>query len=183
MIDRGKRYRFTLERLNLTSLGSPANTRVVARLEPRSGRGISEVIDRSPVDDSGTAKIDLRMPRKVHNRYVVRLVAQPSRTTVVIPVRNRLIPRQSFIGVPGPIKAGETSPRLRIAYADPRGTVRGKVPVRAGGEVYTRRLVDEKVRFVLEPFDTAGRKKIKIRYLGSLRFRPHGGHVVVRVVR
>ncbi len=84
VVEAGETYEFSLSKLDLTSLGSPANTSVTARLVPGSGPAVS--LGSSPVID-GSADLSVTLPDSVPSGSDLVLTAQPSGTTVTVPAR------------------------------------------------------------------------------------------------
>ncbi|GAA1977855.1 hypothetical protein GCM10009798_43850 [Nocardioides panacihumi] len=78
-------YEFTLSKLDLTSAGSPANTSVSITAD--RGRGPVVKVGTATVS-GGTAAVSIDIPSQVKGG-VLTLVAQPSGTTVTIPVAQK----------------------------------------------------------------------------------------------
>ena len=75
-------YELTLSKLDLTSAGSPANTTVVATAD--RGRGPVVRVATAPVT-GGTATLSFEVPSQIKDGTLT-IVAQPSGTTITIPI-------------------------------------------------------------------------------------------------
>ncbi|WP_164775222.1 bifunctional metallophosphatase/5'-nucleotidase [Nocardioides pantholopis] len=114
-----------LSRLNLTSLGSPANTSVTAfAVQGTSYRELGSF----PVDASGAAAVDLTAPADLAGQWGLSLVAEPSRTIVGAPLP-RLASRVKAT-VPKPRYGQRTTLSVQV---DAPLTATGKVTVTSGG--------------------------------------------------
>jgi len=182
----GESYSFTLENLDLTSLGSPVNTEVTATLEPLSGEGETVALGTFPVTD-GTASIDLTAPRSVPEGYVVRLVAAPSGTTVTIPatagsakagsaIDARAVPNRVFVDLFGPIVLA------RVKTEDGH-RASGPVEVYLGDDLLGSDTARHGFALVrLDEFGTTGIKTLRVKYAGDETTAPSSTTVDVRVV-
>ncbi|WP_291278624.1 5'-nucleotidase C-terminal domain-containing protein [Galactobacter sp.] len=83
----GSTVKLQLSKLDLTSTGSPANAAVTATLEePESlTRAAGDEIGSAEVQD-GAADLTLSIPEDAEGDYEVKIVADPSGTTTVIPL-------------------------------------------------------------------------------------------------
>ena len=77
---------------------------------------------------------------------------------------------------PGRIVKGETRTRVKIKVtALGISKVKGKIKVKAGGEVYTVKLKKGKAFLRLDRFAKTGKKRIRVAYLGNRKIRAHQG--------
>ncbi|PYI69871.1 hypothetical protein CVV68_01865 [Arthrobacter livingstonensis] len=75
---------FQLNKLDLTSLGSPKNTSV--KVEFTDSKGKRTVVDTVGVSN-GTAKVAFKLPADARTSGTITVKAAPSGTTVTLPVR------------------------------------------------------------------------------------------------
>jgi len=80
----GDRVSFSLPKLNLTSLGSPANTSAQATLEYGDGR--TKSLGTQAVTNGASGTFEFTLPRGSFEKPVIRVVAQPSGTVATIPL-------------------------------------------------------------------------------------------------
>jgi len=112
-----------------------------------------------PFETIGTKRIDVR--------YLGSDKVEASSTTTSISVV-RATPRMRVEVKPGKVVAKRTATRLVTVLTAPGHTVRGKVAVMRNGNVLARgTLVDGKVTLRLAPFKVAGKKTLRVNYLGS----------------
>ena len=82
MVYAGQRVQFSLSKLDLTSLGAPQNTSL--EITARSGRTTTEL---DPVTvTNGAATVDFTVPSNLTGPGEITFVAQPSGTTVTLPL-------------------------------------------------------------------------------------------------
>jgi 5'-nucleotidase len=180
----GKEHLFSLDKLDLTSLGSPENTKVVASLKRAGGTGSGTELGEFPVVD-GSADVKLALTGYMPAGRVVELVAYPSGTKVTVPVLPaKAQPKMRIVVRPDVIRAEQTKPRVRVALKAPGvTTVKGKVKVRTGGKVKTVRLVEGKKVVSFPGYAKPGPKKVTVRYLGSPKVKRTVQTIEVRVRR
>jgi 5'-nucleotidase len=183
-IQPGREHLFSLDKLDLTSLGSPENTKVTAALKPAGGTGSGTELGEFPVVD-GSADIKLALTGYMPAGRVVELVAHPSGTKVTVPVLPvKASPKMRIVVKPDVIRAKQTRPRVRVVLRAPGvETVNGKVEVRTGGKVKTVRLVEGKKVVTFPRYAKPGPKKVTVRYLGSQKVKRTMQTVKVRVRR
>jgi 5'-nucleotidase len=183
-IQPGKEHLFSLDKLDLTSLGSPENTKVTAALKPAGGTGSGTALGEFPVV-GGSADIKLALTGYMPAGRVVELVAHPSGTKVTVPVLPaKAQPKMRIVVKPDVIRAEQTRPRVRVVLRAPGvETVNGKIEVRTGGKVKTVRLVEGKKVVSFPRYAKPGPKKVTVRYLGSPKVKRTMQTVQVRVRR
>ena len=114
----GEHVAFTLDKLNLSSLGSPENTAVeMSALDATSQQSLGTV----PVT-GGTAAVALDVPASFAGGGTLTLTAQPSGTTVEIPIAAK----------DTPVVKIKKSPQGRAPQRHPRGA--GRLGRRTGGD-------------------------------------------------
>ncbi|MGH3424368.1 MAG: 5'-nucleotidase C-terminal domain-containing protein, partial [Nocardioidaceae bacterium] len=179
----GQNVSFTLSELDLTSLGSPENTSVDVALEDVDGAttdlGTFDVTD-------GTAKIDASVPDVPEGAYTVVATANPSGTTVRVPVtvsENKADSSISAHATPG--VEGRHGPLVlaRVRSDGPRPT--GTVQVLVGDTVLDEATVHRHgvtlLRVPRKALD-AGTHRLTVRYLGSDELSGSETTVRVRVI-
>ncbi|QCW51074.2 ExeM/NucH family extracellular endonuclease [Nocardioides dongxiaopingii] len=153
--------------LNLTSLGSPVNTTVVASI------GDTE-IGTFPVTD-GIAAIELTVPAGTAEGELVSLVAQPSGTTVTIPVSVVDEPQPPAVVAkvtadvkPNKVKVNKTKARVVVTVRGDGQALTGWVRVKVTGQkVKVVKLVNGRAVVTLAKFAKVGKKTVTVRYNGS----------------
>jgi 5'-nucleotidase len=180
----GKEHLFSLDKLDLTSLGSPENTKVTAALKRVGGTGSGTVLGEFPVVD-GSADVKLALRGYTPAGRVVELVAHPSGTKVTVPVLPvKAQPKMRIVVKPDMIRGKKAHPRVRVVLRAPGvATVHGKVEVRTGGKVKTVRLDGGKKVVTFPRYAKPGLKKVTVRYLGSQKVKRTVQTVQVRVRR
>lgn len=88
----GDEVSFEVSRLDLTSLGSPANTELAVRLVPVSSavQALAATLAVEPVHvatvEGGAASVSFTVPADLEGAYTLELAADPSGTTIALPV-------------------------------------------------------------------------------------------------
>jgi 5'-nucleotidase len=108
----GSSLKVDLSKLDLTSLGSPKNTKIAASLV-----GTSESLTKAADPEIGSAsvadgatKVTLKIPADAKGDYQVKFVAEPSGTTVYLPL--------SVVGASQPTSTDEPTPTDTTAPSD-----------------------------------------------------------------
>jgi 5'-nucleotidase len=128
-----------------------------------------------PFGTIGTKTLDVR--------YLGSDRVAPSSTTATVEVV-RATPRMSVDVMPGTVHVKKTAPRLGVTLTAPGLVVRGKVVVRRAGEVIARGTLEGgKVTLKLASFPKAGKKYVRVAYLGSKVVAPVVKVVTIKVVR
>lgn len=178
----GQRINATLTKLDLTSRGAVANTKVeVVRVR----KGERKVIKSVPVT-AGTAKVRFSVP----GADSIELVAQPSNTTVTRMVK-RTRPKVTKLKVfPKVVKVDRTKPRVKmVVKAANGGKVVGKVKVKVAGQKFFTKLKKVKgkeksiAKLRLPAFDRPGVYTLKVKYLGNHAYKPAKDSYKLRVRR
>lgn len=157
---------FTGETLDLTSLGAPANTEVVAT--GTAADGTENELGTFPVS-AGTAEISLDVPTSLAEGSVT-FVANPSGTTVTLPVgpapEDPAAPAELRVVAP-PVKAGKTAKAIVTVTSDVPAT--GSVEVRDGDTVLGTATVKDGTALVRFPTDSLapGRHTLLAAYSGD----------------
>ncbi|MCW2815779.1 MAG: hypothetical protein JWN84_3234 [Nocardioides sp.] len=171
--------------LDLTSLGSPANTTVIATLVDGA---TSTPLGEFPVQ-AGIAQVTLAVPAGAAGA-VVTLVAQPSGTTVTVPVTNAgptgpelATPTVTVRHSPAKVVAGRTRAQLVVVVRADGRPATGFVEVRAAGKKYIRRLDDGRLTLRLPVFNKPGVKTVVVTYGGNTTTDDRRKTHTIRVVR
>ncbi|MBF4162285.1 ExeM/NucH family extracellular endonuclease [Nocardioides acrostichi] len=176
----GQGYSFTLgtdldtplapttgETLDLTSLGSPANTEVTATLV--DGDDSTEL--GTFAVDAGTAQVDLDVPGDAPAGSVVEMVAAPSGTTVTVPVASttpdKPTPTLTVLTRPTHVVKGKTHLLVYVAVDAGDVTPSGVVRINPPGEGYRQVPIGENGTVLVrlnKVFNRTGEKTIHILY-------------------
>lgn len=168
----GDTVSFTLPQLDLTSLGSPANTSVEAVVV----QGDSETSLGEFAVEGGAAAVSATLPDDLSGAATIRIEAEPSGTTATLPAIDveAAAAQASLKAVTSPI-VFQGSRTVVIAQVDgPEGKGSGTVTVSSGGKKlgearlyrgYALVLVDSRQ---LAP----GRQRLTVAYGGSDTYRP-----------
>ncbi|WP_434995881.1 ExeM/NucH family extracellular endonuclease [Arthrobacter sp. Ld5] len=100
----GTAVSFTVSRLDLTSLGSPANTTLAARFVAADGTATE--LGSVPVTD-GSATVNLTVPATAGGQGRIVLTAAPSATTVTLPVTVEAVTPTEPPAPEKPVKPGK----------------------------------------------------------------------------
>ncbi|WP_228387453.1 MULTISPECIES: bifunctional metallophosphatase/5'-nucleotidase [unclassified Nocardioides] len=150
--------------LDLTSLGSPANTTL--RVSWTDGTETVEVGEVPVV--AGAARVPLDLPARAAGGTLT-LLAQPSGTTIEIPIVRapKSVARLTVAATPR--KALATRTRVLVTVkVSADDAVTGAVKVLAGGQAYSVRLnARGQGRVRIAPFQHAGARQVKAIYTGD----------------
>jgi len=178
--------------LDLTSLGSPANTTVTATLLASATATEGVDLGSSPVT-SGLSDVSVAVPADAPDGAVVRFVAQPSGTTVTVPVGTgggttpptpttqpstttlRLTPQRSRTGQRVVMVA-------RVVTGGKPAT--GSVTFRVTGKgTFTRRLEAGRAQLAFVRYPQPGRKNVRVVYRGNATTAGSSDSASVRIIR
>jgi len=176
----GRPAALEVSKLDLTSLGSPANTTLEASWS--DGTETVDLADVEVVDGAATVPLDL--PVRAAGGTLT-LVARPSGTTIELPIVRAPKSAARLTVTATPRKALATRTRVlvkvKVTAAD---AVTGAVKVRAGGQAYAVRLNARgqgKVR--IAPFRNAGTRQVKVVYTGDELTKRATRTVKIKVAR
>jgi len=181
-----KRVSFRVSGLDLTSLGSPQNTKAgVYATAMVKGKPVQVKLGQFPVED-GKAKVTFRTPAIRYSQLSV--VAEPSKTTVGIfhGTYNQKIkakPRLATSKSPKPAIVGQTRTTVNIEVKVPGMSPKGWAAVKIGGQQYKGKLVDGKVSIKLPKFHKPGKRVLKVKYLGNDQYKRAFKFINLWVVR
>ncbi|WP_170286121.1 ExeM/NucH family extracellular endonuclease [Nocardioides rubriscoriae] len=173
--------------LDLTSLGSPANTSVTATL---TQGGTETPLGDFAVTD-GTAAVTIAVPAGAAGG-VVTFVAQPSGTTVTVPVVDGgttppapepVVPTLTVRHTPATVIAGRTRATLSVVVRSAGAPATGYVQVRVAGKTFVRKLEDGRISVRLPRFATPGVKTVFVKYGGNATTQSRTTTHTIRVVR
>ena len=158
---------FTLPKLNLTSLNSPANTAVAATLTYGSGK-TADLGDFTVT--GGSANINFDLPAGVVGSATVEINASPSNTRASIPLTISKAPTTTTVKLT-PRKVVINRTKIKVAFtikATGFTVADGRVQVMDGNEVIGVSTVKNgKATVRLTPFTSLGSKTLTARYLGN----------------
>ncbi|MDN4174145.1 5'-nucleotidase C-terminal domain-containing protein [Nocardioides sp. SOB77] len=162
-VSAGDAVSFTLADLDLTSLGSPANTTVEVSLV--QGRQTVPVGD-FPVT-AGAAEVSFTVPAGLDGAWGVAVVAQPSGTVVGAEPAPARVKAEVTATEKGKATVGEKV-TIKVAVAAGEDAAAGKVKVFRFGKATTVKLnADGKATVKLAAYGTPGQKKVRVKYLGN----------------
>ncbi|RLV55580.1 bifunctional metallophosphatase/5'-nucleotidase [Aeromicrobium phragmitis] len=177
----GDTLTFTLPRLDLTSLGSPANTEVAVEALPESGEPVT--LGSFPVS-GGAAQVEATLPADLSGAVRFRATAQPTGTTVTTRSVTVSEPEQPGAGLQATAKPTRYPAPARIqvtAARDARGVVtvaKNGLPVGAG-YLKNGRAIALTLPFVLRP----GTHELTVTHWGDRRYERSSVPVTVEVKR
>ncbi len=176
----GQQLDVSLERLNLTSLGSPVQTGV--QVTATDGTD-TETLGFFPVAD-GAAELDLEVPSSFAAGGTLTLTVLPSETTVTVPIGVRTKPTVKITKTPKKVVKGKTKAKLVIRVSDPALRPTGKVAVRVDGKLYrTKTLANGRTQLRLAKFSKPGRHTVKVVYSGDFAHKRAQKSLVIQVKR
>ncbi|WP_210503884.1 bifunctional metallophosphatase/5'-nucleotidase [Nocardioides xinjiangensis] len=158
----GEKAKISFEKLDITSLGIPANTKLELVKVRRDGS--SKVFGTTAVvGGKSTVSFTVRAGKEL------RIIAQPSGTTIARAVVKGQ-PRMSVRAFPraGKAKVGKTQVRLRIKVkAAHVADVDGWVKVRVAGKTYRTKVEDGVAKVKLRAFKKARTYNAKVTFNGT----------------
>lgn len=161
----GDTVEFSLPKLNLTSLGSPANTTVSATLEYGNDQTVN--LGSQPVTNGASGTFSFTLPEGAYPEgAVIRTVASPSGTTAAIPFSVKA-PSTTTAIAPAQVTKGETFDVSVEVDAPVAAT--GTVTVNAGDdEVGSGELADGSATVEVDANDLRlGQRTLTVEYSGS----------------
>jgi len=169
-VSKGSTLSFNLSQLDLTSLGSPANTKVSSFTLTSSGGQSTELPGEAGVTN-GAAPVDVVIPSHVApGRYTLTGVAIPSGTTFSVPVEVQKADSQIAASQAPPtrVKANKTKAKIHAEVTATGLTPSGKVTVYYDGKpVGEASLKKGSAKIRLDRFRTTGTKELSIVYAGN----------------
>ncbi|HZK36440.1 MAG TPA: 5'-nucleotidase, partial [Aeromicrobium sp.] len=185
-VSAGSTLSFNLSQLDLTSLGSPANTKV-SSFTLTSSAGESTDLQGEAVVANGAAPVDVVIPSTVSpGGYTLTGVATPSGTTFSVPVEVQRADSQIVAGQAPPtrVKASKTTAIIQADVTASGFTPSGKVSVyydgKAVGEASLKK-GSAKVR--LDKFTTTGTKELSVVYSGNDDISSSTTIVTIQVIK
>ena len=159
----GDAVSFGLAKLDLTSQGAPANTSVAVHLT----QGTQNVdIGDFPVV-GGAATVAFTVPAELTGEWQVGAVASSSGTLVGAAPFVRSRPTAEVTLTPGTIVVDRTRGKVTVELVQGDVPVEGTVVIRAGGQVFTKKLSDGVATATFAPFENAGKKTLTVRFGGT----------------
>jgi 2',3'-cyclic-nucleotide 2'-phosphodiesterase (5'-nucleotidase family) len=161
-VSAGDEVAFTLSNLDLTSLGSPANTTLTVYLTKGTR---STKIGKYPVS-AGSASVSFTAPEDLDGAWMVSAVAEPSGTLVGAPMRARS--KVSVDVRPDRVAAKRTKVWANIKVVSSGAPAAGKVVAKVAGKRYRATLKGNgRITVKFGTFGTPGKKNVRVTYLGS----------------
>lgn len=177
-VSAGDAVSFSLSKLDLTSLGSPANTAVTAYLTQGAE---TVVVGDFPVTD-GSTTVEFTAPADLEGAWQVGVIADPSDTQVGAPIvkaSSRVIAKAS----PKKVVAKKTRATVRVTVTAGGENASGKVTVRVAGKSYDATLKNGKAAVKLVKFPKPGTRTATVRYLGDDFTMKSSDKVTIKVVK
>ena len=171
------------EKLDLTSLGSPANTSVTMTAVAADG-GTTD-LGSVPVT-SGTAAVAFDVPAGLAEGSSVVLEAQPSGTTVTIPVTAAAAVESNTTATATPVqvKVSKHTSDIDVTVSSAGATPpTGEVVVLDGETEFRATLTAGHATVTVGPFDTVGPRTLEVHYLGDEVTAPSETTVDVEVLQ
>ncbi|MCW2824151.1 MAG: hypothetical protein JWQ91_1068 [Aeromicrobium sp.] len=169
---------FTLPRLNLTSTGSPANTRVFSKLFYGDGKVLT--LPSQPVT-AGAATVTFTLPAGQSGAMRIESTATPTNTKVVVP-----------IDVTGATVAADAAPGtygkdldVDVTVSGPDETPTGDVSLKKGDTVVgSATLAGGEATVTVDTTDLgAGSTELTVAYAGDSNYVAANGKVTVEVAK
>ena len=169
-VTRGSTLSFTLSQLDLTSLGSPANTTVSA-FTLTSSAGESTELQGEAVVTNGAAPVGVVIPSNIApGRYTLTGTATPSGTSFSVPVEVQMAQSQIVASQAPPmrVRANKTKAKIQVEVTATGFTPSGKVTVFFDGSaVGEASLKKGSATIKLDKFKTTGTKELSVVYAGN----------------
>ena len=176
----GETINAVLSKLDLTSLGSPANTDV--QVTAYSG-GQTRQLGSFPVA-AGSATVAVTVPGDLTAGGRIEFVAQPSGTTVTIPLAARRTPVVDVTATPSVVQVRRGTSTLSIHVSADGPVPTGRVAIWVNGSwLRSVALVDGSATTVVGPFASLGQKSIRVRYRGDTYTLPGSDTTTITVRR
>lgn len=181
--DVGDTVSFSLPKLNLTSIGSPADTSVSATLETDSG---SIDLGSQPVTNGASGTFAFDLPASAGSGATISVEAQPSGTIATIPlVVAAPVESTTTATAPAQVTKGETFDIAVTVAAAEGKTATGTVTVSDGStEVGRGQLADGAATVMIDAADLRlGQRTLTVEYTGSGPVAPSVGSVTIDVIK
>lgn len=164
-----------LSSLAMTGPGDVQDRRLQIRF---AGRTIGStpvdntVEDNQPFDESGTASVEVTLPRYAGNPDAITFVGRRTGTRLTLPIETETQPKSPAVMSverrPDRVVVDRTRPRIKVHVTSAGEPASGRVLVRTGGETYVDRLGDRgRTTVRVGPFGQVGPKVVRVRYLGD----------------
>ncbi|MBA4607757.1 5'-nucleotidase C-terminal domain-containing protein [Aeromicrobium sp. Marseille-Q0843] len=162
----GETATFSLPKLNLTSLGSPANTSVEATLEYGDGQTLD--LGSQPVTNGASGQFSFTVPAGAIEGGTIRAEASPSGTVATIPLSVEKAASTTTATAPAQVTKGEAFD-VSVDVTAAAGDLDGTVVVRDGAtEVGTGTVTDGSGTVEVQASDLRlGQRTLTVAYQGS----------------
>ena len=146
------------------------------------------VADNQAFDESGTASVEVVLPRYAGNPSQITFVGRRTGTRLTLPLETRIQSKSSAtmtLGVrPDRVVRNRTRPRIIVRVRADGEPAAGRVLLRGAGQTVVTKL-DDRGRAVarFNPIRGLGKKTVRARYLGDDATREAGQRITFRVFR
>ena len=184
----GQDVKLTLESLAMTGPSDPRDAVLNIKAGDRTlaPTPVDNTLGATVSDEYGKSSVDVKLKGKTRTGKQMLTFTGPSTgTTFSVPIDVRKAKGVLKVRTkPGRIVKGETRTRVKIKVtALGISKVKGKIKVKAGGEVYTVKLKKGKAFLRLDRFAKTGKKGIRVAYLGNRKIRGTKEFVKIKVRR
>ncbi|GAB3195184.1 hypothetical protein GCM10027062_01520 [Nocardioides hungaricus] len=182
----GDTLAFDLSSLAMTGAGDAQDGEVVVSVGDRELGSFpvdNTVAPGATGDEAGTASVSVRLPARLPiGRRDVTVRGADTGTLVFIPVTfEQNASSISAKATPKRVVARRTKPTIHVSVRSGGQGATGRVEIRTAGRTWTRRLTGGKATVRLPAFRAAGRKQVRIRYLGNDSTQPSRASVTITV--
>ena len=147
---------------------------------------VDNTLKTAPFDEAGTSAVDVKLKGKTRTgKQMLTFTGPTTGTTFSVPIGVRKAKGVLKVRTkPGRIVKGETRTRVKIKVtALGISKVKGRIKVKAGGEVYKLKLKKGKAFLRLDRFANTGKKGILVAYQGNRKIRGTKEFVKIKVRR
>jgi hypothetical protein len=141
---------------------------------------VDSALSEAPFDESGKATLPNTLPDdgRVH---LLRVVGATTGTEIIVPVladappppTGKVASKVTLAKAPDKITTSTKNPRIKVTVTTANGPASGKVKVIVGGKTYSAALNDDgRVTVRIAQFKTAGKKTVRVKYLGNATTQP-----------
>jgi 5'-nucleotidase len=143
---------------------------------------VTTALSESPFDEAGTATVPNTIPNdgKVH---VLRVVAEGSGTIRVAVLADAKAQASAKVDVkPEKVVVNKTKARVVVVVKAAGKAANGRVEVKVGGKSYDAKLKNGRAVVKLPKFATAGKKTVRVKYLGDATTAADSAKATFKVV-
>ncbi len=184
-IPAGKATKFSLPRLNLTSIGSPQNTTATATLEYGNGQEVDLGSQAVTGIAGASGEFTINAPVGAIGDAVIRVEAAPSGTVATIPLKVTKAGSVLEVTAPSEVAKGE-SLDLSVAIGSAAGAdLSGEVTVKQGSTVLaTKATTAGAAQISIDSTDLRlGERTLIVSYAGSTNVEASESSITVKVLK